>query len=175
MNQLAKVSVFIARKNGQIDWLERLNSTLPPGEDCGYQAFFDTIDVLVMGRKTFETVLSFPSWPYGEKRVVVLSSQLNNLPSHLPKSVSVTAGSPSRIVEALSSEGAQHIYLDGGQTIHAFLAENLVNEMTITTVPILLGEGIPLFAVRQNDISLSHVSTRAYINGFVQGQYRIQK
>lgn len=180
---LTKVSVFIAtsldgfiaRKDGRIDWLDRANATVPPGEDCGYKAFFDSIDTLVMGRKTFETALTFEPWPYGDKRVVVLSTQLKEIAPQLSKTVSVVSSSPTKILETLSREGARHIYLDGGRTIQSFLAENLVDEITITTIPVLLGEGISLFGKVMNDISLTHVKTHAYVNGFVQSTYRVQK
>ena len=164
MTILPKVSVFIAtsldgfiaRKDGSIDWLEKANATIPPGEDCGYQKFFDSIDTLVMGRKTFETVLAFESWPYGDKRVVVLSSH-----------------SPRDLVEMLSNKGTRHIYLDGGRTIQSFLKENLVSEITVTRIPVLIGEGIPLFSNVGKDVSWDHVSTHTYENGFVQSHYRL--
>jgi dihydrofolate reductase len=166
---------FIARKDGRIDWLEKANSTLPPGEDCGYQSFFDSIDTLVMGRKTFETVLSFETWPYAEKRVVVLSTQLKQVPTHLTKTVSVLSLSPNKIIETLTTEGSRHIYLDGGRTIQSFLTANLVNEMTVTSIPVLLGEGISLFGKTTDDVSLNHIKTHAYPNGFVQTKYEVKK
>lgn len=166
---------FIARKDGEIDWLEKANATVPAGEDCGYGVFFDSVDALVMGRKTFEKVLSFDQWPYGEKRVLVLSNQIKELPSHLPKSVSVTSAQPREIVTKLSQEGAKHLYLDGGSTIQSFLAANLVDELIITTIPVLLGEGIYLFGPIAKDISLKHIKTQVYPNGFVQTHYHVNK
>ena len=179
MRQRPKVSVFIAtsldgyiaRADGKIDWLENANSTVPPGEDCGYGKFFDSVDTLVMGRKTFEKVLTFTDWPYGEKRVVVLSSKLKELPANLAKTVSVTNASPTKILEALSHDGSKHIYLDGGLTIQRFLNEGLVDELTVTNIPVLLGEGISLFGKTPSDIPLTHIKTRAYENGFVQSTY----
>lgn len=181
MTILPKVSVFIAtsldgfiaRKDGSIDWLEKANATIPPGEDCGYQKFFDSIDTLVMGRKTFETVLAFESWPYGDKRVVVLSTQLKEVPTHLTKTVSLVSHSPRDLVEMLSNKGTRHIYLDGGRTIQSFLKENLVSEITVTRIPVLIGEGIPLFSNVGKDVSWDHVSTHTYENGFVQSHYRL--
>lgn len=180
MERLAKVSVFIAtsldgfiaRKNGALDWLDKANATIPVGEDCGYNAFFDSIDTLVMGRKTFETALSFESWPYGDKRVVVLSSQLKEVPQSLSKTVSVASASPKKILEDLAKHGSRHIYLDGGRTIQSFLAAGLVDEMTITKIPVLLGEGISLFGPLNDDIPLAHLKTKVYPNGFVQSHYR---
>lgn len=164
---------FIARKDGRIDWLEQANATIPPGEDCGYQKFFDSVDTLVMGRKTFETVLAFDSWPYGDKRVVVLSTQLKEVPTHLGKTVSVASNTPGDLVEMLSNQGTRHIYLDGGRTIQSFLTENLVSEITVTRIPVLIGEGIPLFSNIGKDVSLDHVNTHTYENGFVQSHYRL--
>ncbi len=183
VSNLPKVSVFIAtsldgfiaRKDGKIDWLEKANTTLPTGEDCGYQSFFESVDTLVMGRKTFETVLSFEAWPYGDKRAIVLSTQLKQVPPRLEETVSVFSCAPKTILENLAAEGSRHIYLDGGRTIQSFLADNLVDEMTITTLPVLLGEGIPLFRKVMSDIALTHMKTHTYANGFVQSRYRIQK
>ncbi len=183
MSNLPKVSVFIAtsldgfiaRKDGRIDWLEKANTTLPTGEDCGYQSFFESVDTLVIGRKTFETVLSFETWPYGDKRVIVLSTQLKQVPPRLAKTVSVFSFAPKMILENLTAEGSQHIYLDGGRTIQSFLADNLVDEITVTSIPVLLGEGLPLFSKVMADISLTHIKTHAYANGFVQSRYAVQK
>jgi dihydrofolate reductase len=183
MVSLAKVSVFIAtsldgyiaRKDGRIDWLEKANATLPTGEDCGYQSFFDSVDTLVMGRKTFETVLAFEAWPYGDKRVVVLSTQLKQVPPHLAKTVSVLSFSPKKILETLSAEGSRHIYLDGGRTIQSFLMDNLVDEITVTSIPVLLGDGISLFGNVRESLPLTHLKTDTYSNGFVQSKYRVQR
>lgn len=183
MIDFAKVSVFIAtsldgfiaRKDGRIDWLEKANATVPQGEDCGYQKFFDSVDTLVMGRKTFETVLGFESWPYGDKKVVVLSTQLKEIPPHLTNTVSVVSLHPKKLIETLSREGSRHVYLDGGSTIQSFLAENLVDEITVTSIPVLLGEGISLFGRVSTDVSCLHLKTQVYENGFVQNQYQLQR
>lgn len=180
MSSSPKVSVFIAtsldgfiaRKDGRIDWLERASATLPTGEDCGYQSYFNSVDTLVMGRNTFETVLSFETWPYGDKRVVVLSTKLNGVPRQLEKTVSVFSVGPKKVLETLASEGARHVYLDGGRTIQSFLEDNLVDEITITRIPILLGEGISLFGKVMSEVSFEHIETHAYANGFVQSRYR---
>lgn len=182
MAKIPKVSVFIAtsldgfiaRKDGRIDWLEKANLTVPPGEDCGYQIFFDSVDTLVMGRNTFEKVLTFDNWPYGDKRVVVLSTQLKTIPTNLSKTVSLTTASPIKILEALAKDGSKHVYLDGGRTIQSFLSENLIDEMTVTSIPVLLGDGIPLFGKMKNDVSVTHAQTQVYKNGFVQNKYRLQ-
>lgn len=178
---LPKVSVFIAtsfdgfiaRRDGSIDWLERANATAPPGEDFGYQKLFDSVDTLVMGRKTFEKVLSFDTWPFGEKRVVVLSSKLTDVPDKLTQTVSILNLSPIKILETLAHHGSTHIYLDGGNTVQRFLVENLIDEITVTKIPVLLGDGISLFDKVPNDIPLAHVNTRSFNNGFVQSTYQV--
>ena len=165
---------FIARKDGSIDWLEKANTTAQAGEDCGYHEFMSSIDTIVMGRNTFEKVLSFGDWPYKDKKVIVLSTKLSAIPSHLPKTVSIISLTPSQVLEKLSSQGVKHIYIDGGNTIQRFLADNLVDEMTITRIPVLLGEGLPLFGSLTNDTLLTHLKTISYeLGGFVQSKYRV--
>ena len=166
---------FIARKNGELDWLDAANATIPEGEDGGYQAFMETVDVLVMGRNTYEKVLSFGPWPYGQTSVVVLSSQAIEFPTHLPHTIKHSSATPRELYERLASEGAKHLYIDGGLTIQRFLAAGLIDELIITVIPVLLGEGIPLFGPLEKDISLTCVSTKAFEFGFVQLHYAVVK
>lgn len=163
---------FIARGDGGLDWLEGIEAI--DGEDYGFRAFMDSVDVLVMGRHTYEKVLSFGGeWPYGEKWIVVLSSRDVPIPSHLRATVSSRSGTPDAVARELAVEGARHAYLDGGITIQRFLASGLVDELIITTIPVLLGEGRPLFGTLETDIELTRVDTRTYSNGIVQSTYRI--
>ena len=141
----------------------------------GYGAFMGSVDTLIMGRKTFEQVLTFGPWSYGDTPVVVLSHSPVAIPSHLPDTVSDSSKSPKVLLERLSSSGVKHVYVDGGRTIHGFLAESLIDEITITTVPIALGDGIPLFGPMEKDLKLVHVSTKAYDFGFVQTTYQVAK
>ncbi len=164
---------FIARRDGSIDWLNEANALVPEGEDCGFKAFMDSVDALIMGRKTFEQVLTFGEWPYGDTPVVVLSHNAVEIPSHLTGTVSCSSDSPQTLLESLSATGVKHVYVDGGATIHGFLAESLIDEVTITRIPIAIGEGIPLFGSMEKDIKLTHVSTISYDFGFVQSTYRI--
>lgn len=175
---------FIARPDGSIDWLDRANATIPDGEDCGYNAFIETVDVIVMGRNTFEHVLTFEEWPYGDKKVIVLSRQGVVVADSIgrsslltnEKTVSTSAEAPELLVERLSSAGAQHLYIDGGQTIQSFLCAGLITELTITVIPIMLGMGKPLFgSLLKSDILLEHVSTTTYDFGFVQSTYCVAK
>lgn len=166
---------FIARSDGRIDWLNEANALVPAGEDCGFAEFFSSVDALVMGRNTFEQVLSFPEWPYGSKPVVVLSHSLRSLPAQVPATVSLSAGSPTALVARLSARGLRHLYIDGGLTIQSFLMANLVDEMTITVIPVLLGSGKTLFGSLQRDVNLQLIASRAYDFGFVQSTYLVRR
>jgi dihydrofolate reductase len=156
---------FIARANGDLDWL-------PPGggEPHGYDEFMATVDALVIGRKTYETVLSFDAWPYGEKPVFVLSTH-PLAPAAGDAVVERMSGAPADIVSQLSARGMRHAYVDGGITIQGFLQAGLIQRLIITRIPVLLGAGIPLFGPTQGDIVLRHISTRQYASGLVQSEY----
>ncbi|HEY9899612.1 MAG TPA: dihydrofolate reductase family protein [Pantanalinema sp.] len=166
---------FIARQDGSIDWLDEANTLVPSGEDCGYHAFIASVDTLVMGRGTFETALGFDAWPYGDKRVVVLSSKRLEIPPELAGTVSASSEAPRELVDRLASEGARHVYVDGGITIQGFLAAGLIDALTLTRIPVLLGEGRPLFGPLTGDVALEHVATKAYDFGFVQSTYRVAR
>ena len=161
------VDGFIARANGDLDFL-------PPGggEPHGYDEFMATVDALVIGRKTFETVLTFGTWPYGEKRVFVLSTRpLATSPTGAV--VERMSGAPADIAWQLAARGIEHVYVDGGITIQRFLQAGLIQRLIITRVPVLIGSGIPLFGALQRDIALTHVATRQYASGLVQSEYVI--
>jgi len=163
---------FIARPNGDLDWLTGGNGA-EESEDYGYKEFIDSVDTLVMGRNTYELALTFEEWPYSNKQVVVLSSGSPAIPTQLAKSVAVVAQPPTALVQQLAAKGARHLYIDGGKTIQGFLRAGLIDEMTITSIPILIGEGIPLFGALERDIKLQHLATRAYASGFVQSKYSV--
>ena len=164
---------FISRPDGSLDWLDKANAGIPEGEDCGYAQFMSTVDALVMGRNTFEQVLSFGKWPYGSIPVFVLSRQHTSFPGNIPATVTVTADDPVKLVQHLSAKGLQHLYVDGGLTIQSFLAEGLIDEIIITIIPILLGEGKSLFGPLSSDVQLEYVSSKAFDFGFVQSKYRV--
>ena len=159
---------FIARPNGDLDFLPESG-----GEPHGYNEFIATIDALVIGRKTFETVLAFPAWPYGDKRVVVLSSRPVDLSAVRGGIVEQMAGSPADIVAKLAATGAHHLYVDGGITIQNFLRAGLIQRLIITRVPVLIGDGIPLFGSLLKDVRLRHVATQHYPSGLVKSEYQI--
>ena len=164
---------FISRTDGSIDWLNRANAVVPSGEDAGFAQFMSGVDALVMGRNTFEQVLTFGEWPYQSTPLVVLSRHLRALPANAPATVSLSSESPQQLVERLSAKGLNHLYVDGGLTIQSFLAANLIDEMTITVIPILLGSGKSLFGALDSDIDLELVSSKAFDFGFVQNKYRV--
>lgn len=163
---------FIARENGDIDWLSGGDSD-GSDEDYGYKEFMDTVDVLVMGRNTYEKVLTFNEWPYGNKPVVVLSSGSVNIPERIAQSVESMSCSPAELVSQLSERGARHLYVDGGKTIQGFLDAGLIQQLIITRIPILIGRGIPLFGPLKRDIKLRHIETRQFASGLVQSKYEV--
>jgi dihydrofolate reductase len=167
------VDGFIARTDGSIDWLEQANAVVPPGQDCGYGAFIASVDALVMGRNTFETVQRMTPWPYGDKPVYVLSRSLSQLPHECPPSVRLVQGGPTDAVAQAAAQGHHSLYVDGGLTIQAFLAAGLVSELIITVIPVLLGTGRPLFGPLPFDTKLRLVGSRAFEFGFVQNHYAV--
>lgn len=162
---------YIARPDGRIDWLETANQRVPAGEDCGYQAFMSTVDGLVMGRNTFDTVAAFADWPYGALPVTVLSRR--PLPAELPPGVTRSDDAPAELVARLAAAGHRHLYIDGGITIQRFLAAGLIDRLTVTVIPVLLGAGRPLFGALPGDRTLRLASSRSYPFGFVQNTYEL--
>lgn len=161
------VDGFIARRDGSLDFL-------PPGggEPHGYEEFIESVDALVIGRNTYETVLAFDRWPYGEKRVIVLSTR-PIAPAPPGAVVEHMSGEPAEIVAQLEARNIGHIYVDGGITVQRFLAAGLIQKLIITRVPVLIGEGIPLFGPLPNDVQLRHIATRHYQSGLVQSEYEV--
>src|SRR5258708_22530345 len=171
------VDGFIARPNGNFDFLPEGG-----GEPHGYNEFMGSVDALVIGRKTFEVVLALPEWPYGDKRVVVLSSQaldfstIGRSPARagvVEHQVEQMTGPPAEIIAKLAASGVKHIYVDGGITVQAFLRAGLIQRLTITRVPVLIGEGIPLFGSLPRDVRLRHVATQQYASGLVKSEYEV--
>jgi dihydrofolate reductase len=157
---------FIARADGSFDFLPA------EPEPHGYEEFIASVDALVMGRKTYETVLGFGGWGYGTKPVFVLSSR-SIAAAPAGAIVEHLSGAPADIVAQLEARGMRHIYVDGGLTIQRFLEAGLINRLIITRVPVLIGTGIPLFGPLQRDIALTHVSTRHFPSGLVQSEYAV--
>jgi dihydrofolate reductase len=166
---------YIARRDGSLDWLDEANATAPEGEDFGFRTFMESVDTIVMGRKTYEKILSFGQWSYGETPVVVLSRNVISFPKELPEEVSHSSETPRDLLDRLSGNGVKHVYVDGGATIQGFLADGLVDEITVTVIPVILGGGISLFGPLEEDVQLTHVRTRAFAFGFVQSVYSVRR
>jgi dihydrofolate reductase len=162
------VDGFLARSDHALDFLEAGGQ-----EPHGFEEFYASVDVVVIGRKTFEVVLTFGQWFYGKKPVVVLSGRPLDFSSVKGGMVEQMSGEPAEIVRQLKSRGFQHAYIDGGITIQRFLAAGCIDRLVITRVPILIGSGIPLFGPVPRDIGLRHVLTRSYNGGLVQSEYEI--
>jgi dihydrofolate reductase len=160
---------FIARENGALDWLPQ-----DQNEDHGYNAFFSSIDTMLMGRKTFETILGFSPYPYEGKRVIVCSRTLTEVPAHLQGKLEFSSKPLPDLVRMLEAQGTKHIYADGGQVIMALLEAGLVHRLVLTRVPVLLGSGIPLFGHLSADIVLQHIETKSFPSGLVQSVYEIK-
>lgn len=155
----------IARADGSLDWLDAVQQ---PGEDYGYQAFFDSVDALAIGRSTYEVALGFSAWPYAGKRVVVLTHRAP-APRHGEE---FFAGEPATLVERLGREGVKRLYVDGGAVIRQCLAAKLVDDLTLSVVPVLLGDGIPLFGAGGIEQRLVLESSRSWPTGLTQLRYR---
>ncbi|MEX2641164.1 MAG: dihydrofolate reductase family protein [Balneolales bacterium] len=165
---------FIAKPDGDIEWLLRTEY-----DDAGkiglvYNEFISTVDAIVMGRHSYEKVLTFDEWYYEGTEVIVLTTQNLTVPVNLTGKVRFESGTPQAIVAKLANEGKSHLYIDGGITIQKFLEAKLINELTITVIPILLGSGIPLFGNdgREQPLELIEVFTSG--NGPVQKRYRVK-
>lgn len=163
------VDGFLARPDGALDFLPE------DAEPHGYDEFMASVDALVIGRKTFETVMGFPAWPYGDKRVVVLSHGPLDLSAAVARGgrVEQMGGPPAEIVARLAASGSSHLYVDGGITIQEFLRAECIQRLIVTRVPVLIGQGIPLFGTLPRDVPLRHMATRHYPSGLVQTEYAI--
>jgi len=158
---------FIAKTDGDIDWLTQFQN---PEVYQDYEEFIARIDALVIGRGTFEKVLTFPDWPY-TKMVFVLSSSLKQLPATLNSKAEIVALDPKSLLHLVSGRGFSRLYIDGGKVIQSFLREDCIDEMIITKVPLLIGSGIPLFGGLEKDLLFNHIKTRVLSNGLVKIYY----
>jgi dihydrofolate reductase len=163
----ASVDGFIARPDGGLDWLPA------SPEPHGYDEFMASVDTIVIGRNTFETVLTFGEWPYGQKRVVVLSSRPLDLALVRGGVYEHMGGPPEEVAAQLEATGARHLYVDGGITVQRFLRAGLIQRLVVTRVPVLIGEGIPLFGSLPRDVRLRHLATRTFPSGLVQTEYEV--
>lgn len=152
---------YIARPDGTFDFLSIVER---PDEDYGFADFFASVDALVIGRNTYETALAFPEWPYAGKRCIVLTHR--EAPS--VHGEQFFAGAPAALVDQLGLSGAQRLYVDGGAVIRQFLADGLIDDLTISVVPLLLGQGVALFGSEVPEQRLDLKTSKAYESGLVQ-------
>ncbi len=167
------VDGFIARSDDDVSWLDHPDYAMPGDEDFGYRDLMRTIDALVMGRRSFEKVLSFGTWPYQETPVIILSGSQLDIPGNMSAKVRTADATPDQLVRQWEADGLKRLYIDGGETIRRFLRAGLIDEITLTQIPILLGEGISLFAGLGMEVELKRQQTRSYDNGFVQTTYQV--
>ena len=167
---------YIATKEGSTAWLEELP---PPddGNDMGFGVFMASVDVIIMGRNTFEKVIGFGKemWPYGETKMVVWSRGQVEIPAYRQETVSASSLSPPELFTKLEKEGSTRAYIDGGITVQKFLEAGLVTDICLSRAPLLLGSGIPLFAPDAKLVKLKHLETKTAQNGIVSSTYEVLK
>ena len=144
---------FIAGEGNDLAWLEPYNGDSQ--EETGYSALMASADLLLMGRNSYETVLGFPDWPYGDKPVTVLTHRPATPRAHVS-----------------FRQGARHIYLDGGEVVRQGLQAGLVDELTLFWVPVVLGKGVSLFGGEPLPEQLVPLSTAVLASGLVRVIYR---
>ena len=174
------VDGFIAKPDGSVDWLQAAgNSDADMGEhaDMGLNKYISSVDCMVMGRKCMDIISSMnltpEQWFYGDMKIIVLSNTVKEAPDNLKDKVEMYSGDLNELISSLEKEGLNHAYIDGGTTIQAFINLQLIDEMTITRTPVLLGEGIPLFGKTGKDIKLEQAEAIAYPNDFIQVKYKV--
>ncbi|GAB1857425.1 dihydrofolate reductase family protein [Flavobacteriaceae bacterium MHTCC 0001] len=161
---------YIAGKNGELDWLDMIPN--PDQLDMGYHSLMNEVDAIVMGKNSFETVLGFDiDWPY-QKHVFVLSRSLKNIPKKLQNKVTLLHGEEKDVLKAIHKKGYKNLYIDGGNVVQNFLKQDLIDELRLTTIPIILGEGIPLFDILPKCLEFEHVKTEVFYNQIVQSHYK---
>lgn len=171
---------YIAKEDGNVDWLHTAgNPEADMGDqaDMGFNDYISSVDCMIMGRKCMEVIanmnLTDEQWPYGDIRIITLSHTMRNPPSGVEGRVEMYSGDILELIAELEKSGFKHAYIDGGQTIQAFINLQLINEITITQVPILLGKGIPLFAETFKDIKLENCQAHAFPNDYIQLKYKV--
>jgi dihydrofolate reductase len=171
---------YIATAEDGVEWLEtagKADANMVEDADMGMTEFLASVDCMIMGRKCMEVISGFnltaEQWPYGNIRIIVLSRTVKEPPDNLNGKIEIYSGEIPALITKLENEGFQHAYVDGGATITSFINLQLINEMTITRAPVLLGEGKPLFGKLDKHIKLEESQTRAYPNYFVQVKYKV--
>lgn len=162
---------YVARPTGELDWLMKQKTD---GEDHGYDEFIASIDGLVMGRGSFLQVLGFDKWPYS-KPVIVMSKTLTrtDIPDSLEGKVTLTDQEPHDVMNTVDKQGWKRAYIDGGKVVQSFMRAGLIDDLWLTRIPVLIGEGIPLFGSLDRDVDLTHLETRSFPSGLVASRYRV--
>lgn len=175
----ASADGYIATPDGGVDWLHTSGSLDADmgSEDMGFKNFMDSVDCMIMGRKCMEAIanmnLTPEQWPYGNLRIIVLSNTIKEAPDSLKGKIEMYSGDLQELVAGLEEEGHKHTYIDGGRTIQTFLDLEFINEMTITQIPVLLGEGISLFGQMNKQVKLEKAEAKVFVNDFVQIKYSV--
>lgn len=164
----ASLDGFIARKDGSLDWLKPFDES---GENYGFDEFFASVDTVLLGRKTYDVVLGFEKWFYAGKRCVVATHR----PAASRHGEAFMAGSPGELLTQLEATGSTRVYVDGGSLVSQFLGAGLIDALTISVAPILLGEGTPVTPNIGKDVRLDLREQRAFKSGMVQLRYAIVK
>ena len=174
MTLLAYIAIsldgYIADNDGKVDWLNEIPN--PEQSDYGFADFIESIDAIVMGANTFRVVQSFGVWPY-QKPVFVVSNSIQTIPDGYENRISLVRGNLSQILKELQQSGYNRLYVDGGSLIKNCLTSRILDELILTHIPILLGDGIPLFPTSSHPIQLEHQKTDVVGIGLVKSHYRI--
>lgn len=174
---------FIAARDGSISFLDEFQQNAAPEDgDMGFSDFLSTVDLLIMGRKTWDQVISFGEemWPYGERAVFVWSRKPDQvvIPDCRKDQACALDLPPQEMIALAKAKGHMHAYIDGGNTIQGFQVAGLVDEYIFSRLPVLLGDGIPLF-VGNSDVrsiqKFEHAGTKSFSNGIVQSHYKVKK
>ena len=181
------VDGYIATENGGVNWLEIVGRSLSEKEassdlmkhfNISMPNYMKSVDCMIIGRKLMEVLSSFnltpEQWPYGDTRIIALSNTIKEPPLNLKNKVEIYSDSIPELIAKLEQDGYKHAYIDGGRTITSFLNLELINEMTLTLAPVLLGSGIPLFGKLKHQINLEDAQAIAFPNNFIELKYKVK-
>jgi len=181
------VDGYIATEDGGIHWLETLGKSVSEKEssselmkhfNMSMPNFMKSVDCMIIGRKLMEVLSSFnltpEQWPYGDTKIIALSNTIKEAPRNLKDKIEIYSGSIPKLISKLEKEGYKHAYIDGGTTITTFLNLELINEITLTQAPVLLGSGIPLFGKLSKQINLENAQATAFPNNFIELKYKVK-
>jgi dihydrofolate reductase len=171
---------YIATVDDSVEWLEtagKSNVDLGDQADMGFNDYIASVDCMVMGRNCMEKLASFnltdEQWPYKNIRIFSLSKTVTEPPDNLADKIEMYSGDILQLITELQNSNFKHAYIDGGATITSFLNEQLINEITITQAPLLLGSGKPLFGDILKEVKLTNARATAFPNDFIQVRYDV--